>query len=155
VGEDLAARAKKIIDRIIYVTVATSTNDGVPWNSPVSAAHDADYNFYWASWVENVHSRNIRENEDVFLVIYDSTAPEGMGEGVYIKAKACELTDRAEIEKAIRTCSQRDGREPDSPDDYSGAQPRRMYKAVPEKAWVNGFGDVDGNYVDIRTEIQL
>ncbi len=48
----------------------------MPWNSPVYSAFDKDYNFYWASWKENQHSKNIKENEKVFVVIYDSTVPE-------------------------------------------------------------------------------
>jgi len=34
------------------------------------------------------HSKNIAENNRVFIVIYDSTVPEGDGEGVYIQAMA-------------------------------------------------------------------
>jgi len=33
--------------------------------------------------------------------------------------------------------------------------PRRVYKAVLEKVWINGEGDVNGEYIDTRVEIIL
>ena len=59
-------RAKEIISKIQYITVATYSKDGEPWNSPVYSAFDEQYNFYWASWVENQHSKNIAENGKAF-----------------------------------------------------------------------------------------
>src|SRR5690348_8698929 len=94
-------RAKQIIEKILYITLATVDNDGQPWNSPVYSAYDSEYNFYWASDRNGQHSRNIAENNKVFVVIYDSTVPEGTGEGVYIQAKAYMLIDKNEIQKAL------------------------------------------------------
>ncbi len=150
----LSLRAKEIISKIIYITIATSSKDGQPWNSPVSAYHDNNYNFYWASWRENQHSKNIRENPNIFIVIYDSTAPEGTGEGVYIKAKAYEIHDQSEIEKALkyRSTKKKNSREAK---EFMGDYPRRIYKAVPEKFWINGDGDINGNFIDVRFEVNL
>ncbi|MBI2028282.1 MAG: pyridoxamine 5'-phosphate oxidase family protein [Candidatus Levybacteria bacterium] len=83
--KELNKRAREIIAKILYITIATSTKDGIPWNSPVYSAFDESYNFYWISWLENQHSKNIKDNNQVFIVIYDSTVPEGMGKGVYIQ----------------------------------------------------------------------
>jgi len=33
--------------------------------------------------------------------------------------------------------------------------PRRVYKAVPEKAWMNIDATVDGHFVDRRIEVDL
>lgn len=152
---DLAKRAKGIIAKILYITIATVTKDGKPWNSPVYCAFDKDYNFYWASWKENQHSQNIREKKDVFLVIYDSTAPAGTGEGVYILAKAYELENKEEIEKALVFLYGRENRKPKPASQFLDKHPRRIYKAIPEKVWMNGDGQVDGEYIDIRTEVKL
>lgn len=54
---DLNKRAKEIVEKIIYATIATASKDGQPWNSPVYCAYDEDYNFYWSSWTENQHSK--------------------------------------------------------------------------------------------------
>lgn len=128
---------------------------GVPWNSPVYSAYDEQYNFYWASWKENVHSQNIRLNDRVFLVIYDSTVPAGTGEGVYVQAKAYELSDKDEIAHALQQLYSRENRKPRSVDEFLGEYPRRVYKGVPEKMWINGDGEINGNYIDIRIPLDL
>ena len=145
-------KAKQIIEKIIYITLATCSKDGQSWNSPVFAFHDESSNFYWASWIKNQHSKNIRENPHVFIVIYDSTAPEGTGKGVYIKAKAYELNEQHVIEQALSYRNKKVIREAKA---FMGDYPRRIYKAVPEKVWINGNGEVNGNDVDIRMEVSL
>lgn len=148
-------RARRIIEKILYITIATSTKDGKPWNSPVYSAFDEDYNFFWASDKNGQHSKNIAENEDIFIVVYDSTVPEGTGEGVYIKAKAYALEDEKEIQHALECLDARVGKKPHDPKGFLGDMPRRAYKAVPEKFWVNDDGDINGNYIDIRIEVDL
>lgn len=154
---DLSKRAKEIINEIIYITIATCSRDGQPWNSPAYSAYDDDYNFYWASWKENQHSKNIAENNNIFIVVYDSKAKEGTGEGVYIKAKAYVLEDEAEIARAIKYLDSRVGKKKKGSTtrikQFQGEKPRRIYKAVPEKFWINGDGDVNGEYIDIRIEV--
>ncbi len=150
-------KAKNIISDIIYITIATVSKDGQPWNSPVYSAFDEQYNFYWASWKDNQHSKNIVDNPSVFLSIYDSTVPEGTGEGVYIQASAHELSDSEEIKKALALLYTRKNQDPEKrkSEEFLGNYPRRVYKAVPEKIWMNSNGDIDGNYVDARIEVKL
>lgn len=155
---DLTPKAKEIIEKILYITIATASKKGEPWNSPVYSAFDENYNFYWASDQNGQHSKNIAENSKVFLVIYDSTAPEGTGEGVYVQAEAHMLSDEKEIAHGL---SYLDGRVNKKKDpntrvaQFQGENPRRIYKAVPEKVWVNVDGDVNGKYIDIRVEVDL
>lgn len=85
--------AKEVIEKIEYINLATVTPEGMPWNSPVYTAYDKDYNFYWASDQENIHSKNIINNQNVFAVIYDSTAPAGTGFGIYLKGTAVVVTN--------------------------------------------------------------
>lgn len=147
-------RAKEILSTVLYATVATSSKAGKPWNSPVAGFWDDDYNLYWFSDKESVHSRNIRENEDVFIVVYDSTMPEGTGEGVYIEATAYEVTEPGEIEQVVGL---QKGDMRCEAHQVSGDAIHRFYKAVPKNAWVNDDEkDSNGNYVkDIRVEIEL
>lgn len=158
---DHSARAKEIINKIKYITIATASKDGQPWNAPVYAAFDEHYNFYWASWNESQHSKNIRENEAIFIVIYDSTVPEGTGEGVYIQAKAYELNDKKDIESALlyypwrSKASIKDARDFLSRNPFTGDYPRQVYKAVPEKVWVSGKATVNGEEVDQRISVKL
>ena len=97
----LSQRAKEIIEKIDYVTIASVSENGDPWNAPVFSAYDKDYNFYWGTHKESQKARNIKANGKVFLVIYDSTVPSGTGEGVYVKAKAKQLTDPDEVKQAF------------------------------------------------------
>lgn len=154
----LEEKAKQIIENIVYITIATVTPEGLPWNTPVYSAFDEQYNLYWNSWKENQHSLNIANNPNVFVVIYNSTVAEGTGEGVYIQAKVQMLTEKNEIE-AARVLLHKRKNKPSSklrtPEEFMSEYPRRVYKAVPERMWLNEAGEVNGNYVDKRVEVDL
>ena len=148
-------RAKEIIEKVPYITIATVSENGMPWNAPVFAAYDENYNFYWGTYIDSQKSKNIRINKNIFLVIYDSTAPPGKGEGVYIRATATELSDPKEIASAHKLLWDRHIVPYWKLYQVQGDAPIRLYKAVPEKVWMNGEGEVNGNYIDIRVEIKL
>lgn len=147
--------AKKIINKIIYITIASVTKDGLPWNSPVYSAFDSEYNFYWRSNKESQHSKNIKENNNIFIAIYDSTVPWGEGRGVFIQAKAYEITNEDEIVNGLAVLDKRAGKTIGDASEYMNDNPRRVYKAVPEKIWINDGSKVNGKYVDIRIEVNL
>ena len=130
--------AREIVKRILYITIATVSSEGKPWNSPVYSAFDTEGNFYWTSASEAQHSRNIDANGDVFLVIYDSTVPEGTGKGVYVEAHAQVLADPAEIVEARRHSSLRAGLPlDDGPDRFREGGIRQVYRATPKRLWIN------------------
>ncbi len=148
-------RAGLIIDTIEYLTIATVCPDGTPWNSPVYTVYDSDLNFYWKSWVENQHSQNVAHNGDVFLVLYDSRSPAGTGEGVYIQAKACVVEEEEERHKAHLLLKRRAGSSFSSYDTFVEANVRRVYKAVPQKIWMNDGSSKHGDYIDVRHELDI
>lgn len=147
-------RAVEIVKTIKYATLATVTPDGKPWNSPVRHEYDSDLNIYWFSDKEGRHSKNVRANSSVFIVIYDSTVPEGEGEGVYIEAVVEELNDPAEI---LRVRKLKKGEDYEGkPDDFTGDAVRRVYKAVPKRVWMNDAEITDGVFIrDYRAEVPL
>jgi hypothetical protein len=146
-------RAAEILKQIQYATLATVTPDGKPWNSPVKHEIDTNLNIYWFSDKENQHSKNVRDNGQVFIVIYDSTVPEGDGEGVYFQAIVTELTDPEEISYARRI---KKGEGNDSPNEFMGEAIRRVYKAEPQKAWMNDAEIRDGKFIrDYKVELNL
>jgi len=147
-------RAKEILETIKYATLATVTPDGKPWNSPVASVIDDDLNVYWFSDKEGQHAKNVRANGEVFIVIYDSTVPEGQGEGVYIQAKAYELNDSEEVRAARRI--KKGPTADDKPDEFLGNGVRRVYKGVPQKAWMNDVVMDGKTFIkDIRVEVPL
>ena len=150
----LTAKAREIVDTIEYATLATVCPDGRPWNSPVACAVDQDCNIYWASWVDNQHSQNIRDNGQVFVVIYDSRAPEGTGEGVYLECVAEQLEAFDDIVAGLRVLDQRFAKTHHAPEQFMGSFPRRVFRASALRAWLNDEGDIDGNYVDVRVSAE-
>ena len=148
-------KAKEIIKKVPYASVASVSEDGLPWNAPVFVAYDQDYNFYWGTYVNSQKSKNIRNNKNVFLTIYDSSAPPGTGEGVYIKAIATEITDPKEINFAHKLLWDRHVVPYWKLEQVQGDTPIRLYKAVPEKVWLNSEGEDSGHYIDVRIEVKL
>jgi nitroimidazol reductase NimA-like FMN-containing flavoprotein (pyridoxamine 5'-phosphate oxidase superfamily) len=148
-------RAKEIIAKVPYITVATVDENGMPWNAPVFAAYDENYSFYWGTYQGSQKSKNIKANKSVFIVVYDSTVPAGQGEGVYMRATAAELSDQKEIETAHKLLWDRHVVPYWKLEQVQGDAPIRLYKAVPERVWVNGEGRENGHYIDTREEIQL
>lgn len=147
-------RARGILSKVIYATLATATPDGAPWNSPVRFHRDPVGNLYWFSARDAQHSRNIAANPRVFIVVFDSTIGEGDGVGVYIEATATECTDPADVAAALAAQS---GAWILDEAQVSGDAPNRFYRATPVQTWINDEEtDGDGNYVrDIRVAVSL
>ena len=147
--------AKRTLEENIYAAMATADRSGQPWNSPVFVVYDEHLNFYWASAVKSHHSQNIDENPRVFLAIFNSAVPWGMGEGVFVQARAEELTDQGEIAKACELRRRRASKALQPPGDFTGDRPRRIYRATAEHIWINKDTTENGYFVDIRQEIDL
>lgn len=149
---DYNQKAQKILKSLKYATVATVTPKGKPWNSPVAHDMDENYNIYWYSDKENQHSVNIRNNPHVYIVIYDSTAPDGEGEGVYIEAIARELSEETEINEALSLNKSNT----EQAKEFLGNNVRRCYKATPQRMWMNDAEMKDGVFIrDYRVELNL
>ncbi len=151
-------KAAEIIKKVIYITLATTSKNGQPWNSPLYSAFDEELNFYWASDHKSVHSKNIKANNKVFCVVYDSTMKEGTGEGVYFTGKACELTNPDEILAALRVMDARVGKTKErKAETYLGKSVLRVYKVTPGKFWMNDDEkDKNGKYIkDIKVEVPV
>ncbi|MEX2197084.1 MAG: pyridoxamine 5'-phosphate oxidase family protein [Thermoleophilaceae bacterium] len=104
--EDTAAEALLIVERNMYMTLATADGDGRPWASPVWYAPAIDTEFLWVSEPEARHSRNIAVRREVAIVIFDSTVPIGAAAALYLEAVAEQLSGEA-VEGAIAAYSRR------------------------------------------------
>ncbi len=123
--------AVEILRTMKYLTLATVCKDGAPWNTPVSASVDSQLILTWGSNSNSQHSLNIQNDARAFGVIFDSHAPEGTGEGLYLSGR---------VEKV--------GEENDA---------ITIYRLVPEQIWINDEEkNEDGSYKnDIRIEIPV
>jgi len=149
-------KAKKEMNNRMYLTLATVDNYSYPWNTPVYTAFDSKYHFYWMSSLKSQHSKNIRSNGKTFAVLYDSTVPEGTGFAVYLQGHSYELDSAAtdEMNHAIAVMGARIHRVHLPPtSDYLPPFPRRIYKFIPRKVWVNTIVTIQGKKVDERLEI--
>lgn len=141
-AETQRAQARKIIDTVQYITLATISEDGEPWNAPVFFAHDDYQTFYWGSRRAVQHSQNICANGKGYIVIYDSTITAGQGRAVYIRAKCQELSDIAEVKTAASLLHKRYGESYMNPERMLDDPTHRLYKAELQQVWVKN-GDID------------
>lgn len=91
IPSELNTMARRVIDRNCYMTLGTSDRDCRPRLSPVYYTCARYSLFYWVSSPRAQHSRNIEQRPVVDIVIFDSTAPLGTAEAVYIAATAVQV----------------------------------------------------------------
>jgi uncharacterized protein YhbP (UPF0306 family) len=146
--EELNKLAKDIITKNIYLTLSTADNN-TPWAAPLFYCTDKNYNFYYISQMDSLHTRHILKNAKVAFAIFDSHAEEGQGNGVQGSGSAHLLEEEVEIKEALKhyhttfiDCKF---------EDFTGERPYRLFKIVPDKFYVLE-PDAD---VDKRVEVSL
>jgi len=125
-------RARRLIDENDNMTVATADASGVPWVSPVFYAPDSEHNLYWVSAKRARHSENIRTNEHVGIVIFE-TRPAT--DAVYVSGAAVELNDPDDVATGMAVMAGKQQPERwqiDSVADVTGGGPWRIYRATPK-----------------------
>jgi hypothetical protein len=132
------ALAREIIDKALYMVVATSDPSGQPWASPVYFAHHDYRDFFWISQPDATHSENLLERREVGIAIFDSTQPIGTGKGAYVLGVARELPAH-ETAEGIEVFSKRSvshGGEEITAEDVSPPARHRLYQATAEAIYV-------------------
>jgi hypothetical protein len=143
-AKELVERGRAIVDANLYMVLGTADEEGRPWASPVYFAPDGYRDFYWASRPEATHSRNIARRPEISIVVFDSSAPIGTGQGVYLTAVAGEVTGD-ERETGIDVFSRRSvshGADEWTLGDVEGSAPLRLYRARAVEQFVLGRGDL-------------
>jgi hypothetical protein len=136
--QDLAVIARTIIDSNMYMVLGTADESGQPWVSPVYYASAGYKEFYWVSSPEVKHSRNIAVRPQISIVIFDSQAPIGTGQGVYMSAIVEQLTG-ADLDRGIEIFTRlslvHGGREWKREDVEESAL-YRLYRATASEHWI-------------------
>jgi Pyridoxamine 5'-phosphate oxidase len=143
VPEDIAARARAIIEAGAYMTLATADREGLPWATPVWYAPESDVSLLWMSRPVARHSVNLARRAELGIVIFDSRAPIGTGQGVYMQATGEEVADD-ELERVVwvfSTRSLRQGGGPVGPDDLRAPAEHRLYRATAYEVFLLGDRD--------------
>lgn len=142
--EDAATLAKRLIDEGSYLTLGTADADGRPWVSPVWYAAAAHTELLWVSSPEARHSRNLADRPHVSAVIFDSGAPVGEAQAVYLRGTAAKLAG-AELERSIAVFSRRSqqsGARPWTLEDVIAPARLRLYRASAREVFVlDSIGD--------------
>jgi len=141
--QELEPLARKIVDSNLYMTLGTADEDGRPWVSPVYYAPLGYTEFVWVSSPEARHSRNLATRPQVSIVIFDTGASIGTGQGVYMSAVAEELAG-ADLDRAIEPYSRRaeaHGGEAFTRDDLSAPARHRLYAATATEHFVLNTND--------------
>ena len=135
---DLGILARTIIDSNMYMVLGTADESGQPWVSPVYYASAGYKEFYWVSSPEVRHSRNIAMRPQVSIVIFDSQAPIGTGQGVYMSGIAEELVG-AELDRGIEIFSRSSlaqGGHEWKLEDVGASTLYRLYQVTASEHWV-------------------
>jgi Pyridoxamine 5'-phosphate oxidase len=136
---DLDAVAAEILDTCVYMTLGTADAAGRPWVTPVFYATDRYRDFYWISSPEATHSRNLAERPELSIVVFDSQAPVGTGQAVYMAATAAEL-GADDLVRALELYpgerGLRAGARAVTADQVLTPAPYRLYRATVTQHWV-------------------
>ena len=137
-GDREIAIAREIIDRSLYMVIATADPSGQPWASPVYFAPSGYRDFVWVSEPDATHSLNLRDRREVGIVIFDSSVAIGKGQGAYVLGVARELPAH-ETAEGIKIFSKRSvghGGGEWSVEDVSPPARHRLYQATAEAHYV-------------------
>ncbi|GGJ45668.1 pyridoxamine 5'-phosphate oxidase family protein [Streptomyces brasiliensis] len=132
-GSGAARTVQEIIEANCYLVLSTADSTGRPWGSPVYFAHIDFTEFYRLSSLEVTHSRNIAIRPEVGIVVFDSQAAVGAGQGVYMPATANLLEPGAGTDRAIAAFSRRStahGYRAWTSEDVEPGAELRLYRAI-------------------------
>jgi Pyridoxamine 5'-phosphate oxidase len=139
-GQDLGDHgpvARAIIDGNVYMTLATADGEGRPWATPVFFAHADHRDFFWISSPDALHSRNLAARPEVSLVVFDSTAPVGSGQAVYVSATVDQLAgEDIAAGLAVYPGPPERGARRIAPEEVQGSGPFRLYRARASQHWI-------------------
>ena len=139
---DLARVARAAIDASSYLTLATADRAGLPWPSPVWYAQAGYREFFWVSAPGARHSRNLAEQPEAGIVIFDSHVAAGTAQAVYLTVTTAEVTAE-ELIRSMGVFSARSRErlgKPWTPDDVRAPAAPRLYRATVSELWVlDGF----------------
>jgi hypothetical protein len=120
------------------MVLGTADEGGRPWVSPVYYARSEYSELYWVSSPHAQHSRNLAARPEVSIVVFDSHAPVGEGQGVYMSAVA-ESPTGPDLEHGIGIfsgVSASHGARPWTLEDVQQPAPLRLYRARASEHWV-------------------
>jgi nitroimidazol reductase NimA-like FMN-containing flavoprotein (pyridoxamine 5'-phosphate oxidase superfamily) len=138
-----------------YLVLGTADAEGRPWVTPVFYAADGEHRVLWVSSADSRHSRNISVRPAVAVTIFDSHAPVGEAEAIYLEATAGRVSDDAVAAALERLNTRLPAGHHLGPEDIAPAGPLQVYQATIAQHFVliRGGDARFGNVVDARLAV--
>jgi nitroimidazol reductase NimA-like FMN-containing flavoprotein (pyridoxamine 5'-phosphate oxidase superfamily) len=138
-----------------YLVLATADGGGRPWATPVFFAADGEHRILWVSAPDSRHSRNIAARPDVAITIFDSHAPVGGAEAIYLEATASPVAHDASAAALARLNTRLPARHHLGPEDLAPVGPLLVYQAAVTQHFVliRGGDDRFDNVTDARLAV--
>jgi len=95
VGESMWETVPRLLAEHHYLVLGTVDDDGGPWVTPLFYAADGDSRVVWVSSPDSRHSGNLTARPAVAITLFDTHAPIGGAEAVYLEATAGLVDDGA------------------------------------------------------------
>lgn len=141
-----------ILSAVRYATISTKDDTGKVRAAPVWYVFDEQQMLYWWSPINSRHSQNIVRDSEVYITIFNSTAPEGEGSGLYIRSKAEQVPNEL-LDEVITRYNSTTTKFKLSRENTTGNAPTRLYRAIPTTIQINDATETDGFYQDIRRNV--
>ena len=135
-----------------HMTIASVDADGHPWASPVFFAPDNE-TLYWVSAKNARHSKNLRANPRLSIVIFETG---DRTDALYIEAEAAELNDPGDVAAGIVVMRRRPQPERwtiKDANDVTGDALWRIYRAVPKQLYLREEATECGQAVARRARV--
>jgi nitroimidazol reductase NimA-like FMN-containing flavoprotein (pyridoxamine 5'-phosphate oxidase superfamily) len=150
----LAATARNVMDRIRYMVLSTIDEDGC--TSPVYFVPHRYRDLYWVSTPTSHHSHNLKRDNRLSAVIFDSTVLPGPDQqAIYVAGTASEVRPDALAEHLPRAFRPERGARAFTAEELTGEADLRLWVLLVDR-WevhVSGAHPTLGSGTDRRTPV--
>jgi nitroimidazol reductase NimA-like FMN-containing flavoprotein (pyridoxamine 5'-phosphate oxidase superfamily) len=149
------ATVPRLLAQHRYLVLGTADGGGRPWVTPVFYAANGEHRILWVSAPDSRHSRNIAARPDVAITIFDTAAPIGGAEALYLEATAEPVAKDARAAALALLNTRLPTRHQLGPEDLEPAGPLRAYQAAITRHFVliRGGDTRFDNVTDARLEV--
>ncbi|MEV0729679.1 pyridoxamine 5'-phosphate oxidase family protein [Polymorphospora sp. NPDC050346] len=129
-GASMWATVPRLLAQHHYLVLGTADSEGRPWATPVFYAADGEHRILWVSAPDSRHSRNIAARPEVAITVFDTHAPIGGAEALYLEATAEPVPDDARAAALAVLNTRLPTSHQLGPDDLEPAGPLQVYQAA-------------------------
>jgi predicted pyridoxine 5'-phosphate oxidase superfamily flavin-nucleotide-binding protein len=155
-SESMWETVPRLLAQHHYLVLGTVDDDGGPWVTPLFFAADGDDRVVWVSSPASRHSGNLGARPSVAITLFDTHAPIGGAEAVYLEATAAPVDDGA-LPAALALLNTRlPARQQLGPDEVGPGTALRAYAATVHRhsVLIRGGDPRFDNVTDARLTVE-